>query len=200
MRFDRSKLELTVHARRESRVGSIVLTELDLERKRYDGAGSQRVRATVSTSGDAVGVLPYDRVRDVVLLVEQLRPGAWLAHERIPTLHPYTLEIPAGSLAAGEAPEAVVVRELLEETGCHAKSLTLVARYLPDPAMTGNIFRLFAAEVDASECTTLAGIKAEEEDVRVHVLSRGEFLGMLDQHLLQDAATLIAAQWLRAQP
>ena len=80
-----------------------------------------------------------------------------------------------------------------------ARNLRLVARYLPDPAMTANVFRLFAAEVDARECISLAGVAAEQEDVRVHVLSRNEFLSLLDKHLLQDAATLIAAQWLRAQ-
>ncbi|HXA16695.1 MAG TPA: NUDIX hydrolase [Thermoanaerobaculia bacterium] len=187
----------TVNVCRETNAGGLRGYEMDVEHCRFNGDGLVRLRSTVMMSTDAAGALPYDPIRGSVLLVEQLRLGTLLASRKAAGLEPYTLEIPAGIVEAGEDPVQVAARELFEETGCRARKVEFVARYLADPVQSANIFSLFAMEVDAGEHRELAGME-QGEDLRVRELSRADFLEMLDGHALQDAATIIAAQWLRA--
>lgn len=51
------------------------IEEHTLSHRRFDGTMSAEIQRTVLTSGDAVTVVPYDPVRDQVLLIEQFRAG-----------------------------------------------------------------------------------------------------------------------------
>lgn len=57
----------------------------------------------------------------------------------------YLLEIPAGKLDAGEAPEACAARELEEETGYRAGRLETLGAIWPSPGFTDEKIHLFAA-------------------------------------------------------
>lgn len=70
------------------------------------------------------------------LLVEQYRPAV---ASRL-------LEIPAGMLEAGESPEQCALRELEEETGFRAESLTSLGNVLLAPGYSSELLYLYLAE------------------------------------------------------
>lgn len=57
----------------------------------------------------------------------------------------YLLEVPAGKLDAGEAPETCAARELEEETGYRAGRLERLGAIWPSPGFTDEKIHLFAA-------------------------------------------------------
>jgi ADP-ribose pyrophosphatase len=54
-------------------------------------------------------------------------------------------EIPAGKLDSGEAPDACAVRELKEETGVTARTLTPLGVFLPAPGIFTEVIHLYLA-------------------------------------------------------
>ena len=85
---------------------------LDRYRKR-DGDWSAPLERKIFQCGPAAAILPYDLVRDAVVMVEQFRPGAPLSGEK-----PWQLEPIVGICDFGGSPEATVRREAMEEAGC----------------------------------------------------------------------------------
>ncbi len=57
-----------------------------------------------------------------------------------------TREFPAGLVEPGEDPAQAALRELLEETGCHAGKLTLLGNVSPNSAFMDNRSSFFLAE------------------------------------------------------
>lgn len=82
----------------------------------------------------AVAVVPL-LGEDEVLLVRQYRhaTGGWL------------LEIPAGKLEAGEAPERCAQREVMEETGYLPRRLVSLGWVWTTPGFTDEVIRLYLA-------------------------------------------------------
>lgn len=62
-----------------------------------------------------------------------------------PTVPGVSVELPSGTLEAGESPQAAAARELLEETGCVADRLDLIAVLHPDTGRLGNRMHCFRA-------------------------------------------------------
>ncbi|MEQ8695449.1 MAG: NUDIX domain-containing protein, partial [Bauldia litoralis] len=91
--------------------GRFQIDRYRLRYHRFDGAWSEPVLREVFERGHAAAVLPYDPVRDEVVLIEQFRPGPLAAGEASPWL----IEIVAGIIDPGETPEEVVRREADEE-------------------------------------------------------------------------------------
>jgi ADP-ribose pyrophosphatase len=142
--------------------------------------------------GHAVAVLPYDPVRDQVVLVEQFRvgaleTGAWL------------MEIVAGMIEEGEDPQDVARREALEEAACTLHDLIPLYEYYVSPGGTSERIMLFCARVDASQLGGVHGLAAENEDIRVHVMDFNAALALLDSGKIYSATPIIALQWLLRQ-
>jgi ADP-ribose pyrophosphatase len=98
--------------------------------------------------------LPNGRRVDLDLI---RHPGAaavvpFLDDERVLMIRQYRfatggeiLEIPAGKLDPGEAPEACAARELIEETGYRAGQLEKLAAIWTSPGFTDEVIHLYAA-------------------------------------------------------
>ena len=82
-----------------------------LQHRRFDGQMSPTLVREVFVMGDAVTVLPYDPVRDRVLLIEQMRMGPLGRGDPLP----WQLEAIAGRIDPGESPEEAARREAVEE-------------------------------------------------------------------------------------
>ncbi len=88
----------------------------------------------------------------------------------------YLLEIPAGKLDPGEAPEACAARELEEETGQRAGRLEKLGAMWPSPGFTDEKIHLYSAHalvpasqrLEADEVIELVPLPFEEALRRVH--------------------------------
>lgn len=171
--------------------GFFSLERLRLRFQRFDGGWSPELDREMFERGHAVAVLPYDPVRDEVVLIEQFRPGALDA----PT-GPWMTEIVAGMIEQGEAPDEVAHREAEEESGLVLGRLIPITRYWVSPGGTTESIHLFLGVVDAGDAGGHYGLEHEHEDIRVHVVTLDEAMARIEQGQICSAAPIIALQWL----
>jgi ADP-ribose pyrophosphatase len=158
----------------------------------YSGEWSPVRTYDVMRRGPAVAIVPYDPLRDSVVLVEQFRLPALLA-----AATPWQTEIPAGLIDAGEKPEAVAGRELIEETGLAFTGDPIpIQRYLPSPGDSDESVFLFCVRVDASTAGGVHGLAEEGEDIRTTVKTIAEVEALLDAGAIENGHTLVALYWL----
>jgi ADP-ribose pyrophosphatase len=84
---------------------------------------------------DWINVIPLTSDGQVVM-IEQYRHGSGQV----------TLEIPGGMVDEGESPRDTAARELLEETGYQARTVSLLGETRPNPAIQNNWLHTFVAE------------------------------------------------------
>lgn len=171
--------------------GFFRLLKVRLRHRLFAGGWSPTLTRELFDRGHAAAVLPYDPVRDEVVLVEQFRVGAIHHHNS-----PWLLEIVAGIVEPGESEEAVVRREAEEEAGLTLGRLTRALGYFSSPGGCSERITVFVGEVDASQAETHAGLTDEGEDIRVHRLPREQAMQWLEDGRIDNAASVIALQWL----
>ena len=171
--------------------GFFRMDKLWLTHPRFDGREMPIFTRELFIRGDATCVLPYDPVRDEVVLLEQFRLGA-LGRDQSPWL----LELVAGMNEEGETPEEVARREGQEEAGLVFHELSKICDYLVSPGGSTEMIHLFCGLVSTEEAGGLYGIEHEHEDIRAHVLGAGEAIGMMEAGQVNNAAGIIALQWL----
>ena len=152
--------------------------------------GPELVRE-VFVRGHAAAVLPYDPVRDEVVLVEQFRAGALET-----PCDPWLLETVAGIVEDGESADEVARREALEEAGLEVLDLAAVCSCFMSPGGSSEIVHVFIGRVDATAAGGIFGLEGEGEDIKVHVLPFAQAQAWLDEGRLRVATTLLAVQWL----
>ena len=81
-----------------------------LKHQKYEGGWSPVLVRELFERGHTVAVLPYDAVRDSVVLVEQFRIGAYAAGGEA-----WLSEAIAGIIDVGEKAEKIAYREALED-------------------------------------------------------------------------------------
>lgn len=171
--------------------GFFSLAKLHLTHRLFGGGWSQPLTREIFERGDAVAVLPWDPVRDELILVEQFRPGALRQHE-----NPWMLELVAGMVADGETDSQVARREAAEEAGCTLDQLELIATFYPSAGACSEQIRAFVGRVVSAGVGEIHGLADEHEDLLVHAIPRVEALRMLDANTINNGHTLIALQWL----
>lgn len=167
---------------------------LDLYRFRhrlFNGALSGEVTREILERGHAVVLLPYDPQRDEVVLIEQLRIAAL---DTSPS--PWLLELVAGMIEPGESHEEVARREAHEEAGIEVKRCKPMLNYLASPGGTSERLYVMVGEVDATTAQGIHGLAEENEDIRVHVVSREQAYRWVEEGAIDNAASVIALQWL----
>lgn len=190
-RMDAQAIEVPEQTQRFS--GFFALDEMGLHVPQFDGETSPELRREVFVMCDAVSVLPYDVVRDRVLLIEQFRPGMWRRGDP----HPWSLEAIAGRQDAGESAEQTARREAEEEAGLHVTGLVEVGRYYSSPGATTEYLTSYVAPVDLPDsCAGLGGVASEHEDIRVLLASFDQLMIALDSGEVENGPLLISALWL----
>ncbi|MGO1247977.1 MAG: ADP-ribose diphosphatase [Oceanisphaera sp.] len=174
--------------------GFFKLLRLQLQHKLFGGGWSKVMTRELFERGHAAAVLPYDPVRDEVILIEQFRVGA-VYHDASPWL----FEVVAGIIEAGESAEDVARREALEEAGLTLTKLTKISSYFPSPGGCSERITLFIGEVDASLAPEYGGLADENEDIRIHRVPRQQAMQWINEGKLDNASTIIALQWLALQ-
>jgi ADP-ribose pyrophosphatase len=157
----------------------------------FNGAMSGEVTREILERGDAVVMLPYDPIRDEVVLLEQIRIASY---DRSPT--PWLLELVAGMIEPGESLEHVARRESMEEAGLVVRRCKPMLSYLASPGGTSERLTIMAGEVDAGLAEGLHGLAEENEDIRLHVVSRAQAYQWVEDGVIDNGASVIALQWL----
>ncbi len=168
---------------------------LDLYRFRhrlFNGEMSGEVKREIFERGHAAVLLPFDPVRDEVVLVEQVRIAAYDTSET-----PYLLEMVAGMIEEGETVEDVARREAQEEAGLEVGRVKKCLSYLASPGGTSERLTIMVGEVDATMAEGIHGLAEEHEDIRVHVVSREFAYQCVEDGKIDNAASVIALQWLQ---
>ncbi len=171
--------------------GFFRMERLRLRHELFAGGWGPAISRELFERGHAVAVLPYDPVRDRLVLLEQFRVGALGTGE-----FPWLLEIVAGMIEPGESPAEVARREALEEAGCGIRELVPLYRYYPSPGGSSETIRLFLGRVDSRGLGGIHGLDAEDEDIRVRVVERATAMEWLAAGRIDSAAPIIALQWL----
>lgn len=168
---------------------------MDLYRFRhrlFNSEMSQEVRREIFERGHAAVLLPFDPERDEVVLVEQVRIAAYDTSDT-----PWLLELVAGMIEDGETVDDVARREAMEEAGIVVKRTKPVLSYLASPGGTSERSSIMVGEVDATTANGIHGLADENEDIRVHVVSREQAYQWVDEGKIDNAASVIALQWLQ---
>lgn len=158
------------------------LFDVVVDRIEMDG-GVVATREVLKHPG-AVALVPVTAEGDI-LLVTQYRHAAG---RRL-------LELPAGTLEAGEDPATAAIRELQEEVGRAPGTLEPLGGFYVAPGYTSEYIHLFVA-TDLRD-SRLAG--DEDEDIEVEVRSASEALAAIDSGEICDAKSVVGIlRWLRS--
>ena len=171
--------------------GFYQLDRLHLRHRLFAGGMGKLINRELFVRHDAVCVLPYDPQRDCVVLIEQFRVGALDK-----SLNPWLIELVAGLIDKDEQPEEVARREAVEEAGLALAELWPLTQYYPSPGGSDERVHLYVGRCDSRGAGGVHGLEEEGEDIRVLVWSLDEALAALDDGRIDNAASIIALQWL----
>lgn len=163
-----------------------------LRHKLFNGGWGKEIGRELFVRGEAVAVVLYDPVRDLIGMVEQFRVGALDEPNG-----PWCYEVVAGILEEGESPEEVALRELKEEANVEPYKLEYICNYLSSPGGTNEKLHLYCGLCDLSHAGGIYGLPEEGEDIRVHVFAAEEVFAELLNGAFNNAAALICLQWLQ---
>lgn len=185
--------DIAVSARSLGYSSFFAVEDYQLAYRRFDGSLSRVVDRAVFISGDAVTVLPYDPVRDRVLLIEQFRMGPMARGDG----QPWSLEAIAGRIDPGETPEEAGRREAVEEAGLALGALLPVSSYYPSPGAKSEYLYSYVALADLPDGVEgVFGLAEEAEDIRGHLLSFDDFMALVDSGEVNNAPLVLTAFWL----
>src|SRR5437763_107866 len=119
---------IEIVSRRLAYKGYFRIDEYVIRHGNFAGGLTPPLKREVFERGHAAAVLPYDPARDLFVLCQQFRVGAYCAGAE-----PWQIECVAGIIEDGESPEDVARRETEEECGCVAMDLIPMQRYLVSP-------------------------------------------------------------------
>lgn len=189
----RAETDVAVKALRRPYADYFAVVEADLSFRQFNDRQSPVLTRAGFAGGDAVTVLPYDPVRDEVLLVEQFRMGPFARGD----VMPWVLEPIAGRVDPGEAIETTARREALEEAGLTLGRLHFVNGHYPSPGAVTEFVYAYVAEADLSgQHGTVAGLDTEGEDIRSHVVSFDTLMSLVETGEAGAGPLVISAFWL----
>lgn len=187
-----TKNDVEIIAREKLYRGFFSLDRYRFRHRLFNGEMSSEVQREIFERGHASVLLPFDPVRDEVVLIEQIRIAAYDTSET-----PWLLELVAGMIEPGESVEEVARREAMEEAGLQVGRMKPVLNYLASPGGTSERLSILVGEVDATQAEGIHGLVEENEDIRVHVVSREQAYRWVNEGKIDNAASVIALLWLQ---
>ena len=173
--------------------GFFKLNKVQFKHKLFAGGWSGTVTRELLVKGAASAMVAYDPVLDNVVLVEQVRIGAY---DPTSTESPWLLELIAGMVEEGETPESVALRESEEEAGAKISHMQHCLSVWDSPGGVLERIHVFVGKVDSTTVGGLHGLVEENEDIRVHVVSRETAYQWLCEGKIDNGIAVIGLQWL----
>ncbi|MEX9967156.1 MULTISPECIES: ADP-ribose diphosphatase [Providencia] len=187
-----NKNDVEIISKRKLFNGFFQMIEYRFRHRLFEGGWSEEITREVFERGHAGVILPYDPEADKVVLIEQIRLPAIETSQT-----PWLLEAVAGMIETDKTAEQVVRREADEEAGLVIGRTEKALSYLSSPGGTSERMYVYVGEVDSSHASGIHGLKSENEDIRVHVVSREQAYQWVEEGIIDNAATVIVLQWLQ---
>lgn len=169
------------------------MDEITMRHETFDGGMSEPLNRSVFVTSDASIVLPYDPVRDRVLLVEQIRLGPIGRYDPVV----WQMEPIAGLVDPGESPEDAAHREAREEAGLTFDALEPVAECYPSPGGNTDFFHIYVGLCDLPDTATgIGGAEDEGENIRSHVMAFDALMALAEDRRTANAPLTLATYWL----
>lgn len=192
-----SQKDLKIIKQETAYKGHFELKKIHFRHKLYSGAMSGEVVREIFIKGAASALLAYDPVLDKVVLVEQVRIGAYEPEGKG---SPWLLELVAGMIdKESETPEEVAIREAEEEAGLVVKQVEHALSIWDSPGGTVERLHLFVGLVDTSnlQSGTTHGLEEEHEDILVHIVSREQAYQWVEEGKIDNVIAVVGLQWLQ---
>lgn len=187
---------LDIMSRDEPYAHFFAVEHLRLRHRLYSGEWSQPIERALFIAGDATVVLPWDPIRDRVLLIDQFRPAPATRGDHEPWLY----ETVAGRIDRGETPEEAARREAVEEAGVTLHELIPGPHHYPSPGALAEMLYLFIGVADLPDGSTgIGGVESEGENIRSHLVSRAELAQMVRRGEIRNGPLLVLALWLELE-
>ncbi len=184
--------DVVVHRHEVPYLNFFSVHEMDLQYRRYDGTMSAVLNRGALMLGEAVAVLPYDPVRDAVVLVEQFRAPLYMGGAR----DPWIWEPIAGLVDAGESAGAAAHREAREEAGVTLSRLVPLGPVYSSTGAVADYLNFYIGLCDVSDVGDGNGLDAEGEDIRTRVIGYDDLMARIDAGEFMDLPLLTLALWL----
>ena len=173
--------------------GFFRLQPLVARHTRFDGSRSHPVEREAFVGFDAALVLPYDPVRDLVLLIEQFRYGPSMRGDPCALV----LEPIAGMVDAGEDPAETARREAEEEAGLEISDIRPMTAVYASPGYSTDHFHCFLGLCDLDfETGRIGGHADEDEDIRSHVIGFDAAMALVESGEVNVAPLAMMLLWL----
>lgn len=196
LRRDLHEGDIKIDAQQTAYAKFFAVEDYKLEHRLFAGGMSAKLDRAAFVSGDASVVLPYDPVRDRVMLIEQIRTGPLARGEP----NPWMIEAIAGRVDPGETPEEAALREAGEEAGITIARLIEAPRYYPSPGAKSEFVYSYIGITDLpDEAAQLGGKADEHEDIRAHLVPFERLMTLVATGEAGNAPLVVLALWLAGQ-
>ncbi|WP_176562663.1 NUDIX domain-containing protein [Paracoccus liaowanqingii] len=183
-------------ARHQPFLGYFGVARHDLTHALHQGGTSVAMTREAFLMGDAAVLLPWDPVRDRVLIIEQFRFAPALRGDP----QPWLLEPIAGRVDAGETPEAAILREAQEEAGLEVTRLVPAFHAYPSPGAVCEFLYQYVGIADLPDgIAGIHGLDGEAEDIRGHLMDRAALSALVDAGQIANGPLATLSLWLDAR-
>lgn len=178
---------------RQPWVGHYHMDQRDFDYPRFDGTKSGLITRETYVTGEASVILPYDPVRDRIMVIEQFRIAAVVRGDQ----NPWMIECPAGRIDEGETPEECALRETREECGLTINTLVPAANYYPSVGGNASYFHTFVGLCDIPNgADGVHGLREESEDIKSHIISFADAWTMVENGQFNTGPLIQLILWL----
>ncbi|TGN62005.1 NUDIX domain-containing protein, partial [Paracoccus liaowanqingii] len=187
---------VTTLARHQPFLGYFGVARHDLTHALHQGGTSVAMTREAFLMGDAAVLLPWDPVRDRVLIIEQFRFAPALRGDP----QPWLLEPIAGRVDAGETPEAAILREAREEARLEVTRLVPAFHAYPSPGAVCEFLYQYVGIADLPDgIAGIHGLDGEAEDIRGHLMDRAALSALVDAGQIANGPLATLSLWLDAR-
>lgn len=138
----------------------------------------------IVTHPGAVGIIPITKTNKIVFVRQYRKP-----------LEKTILEIPAGRLEEGEAPEVTAIRELEEETGYTTDEVSFVTSFYTSPGFANE--RMYLYMSDNLTIAKNPSVGDEHGQIETVELTLEEAIQYVKDEKIHDAKTNYAVLYLQ---
>ena len=169
------------------------IKSFEFSHRLFDLKWSQNILREIVIHKSAVSLLPYDRKKKKLLLIKQIRLGAYLAN-----FNPWQIEIITGMVEKDEeCDELAIVREAKEEANLDIKveNLRLIRNVLNSSGSSNECTKIFFCETSIDFENKIYG--NGDENIKVLHYTPQQAFDLLSSGEISSVNTIIALEWFK---